>query len=114
MPESDDYRRDVAGRFLHAMRAKTFKLTQQWFPEHGERIVDEAEREVEEKGLQVENVEAILGWFRSEADAKWLEQFWQSPEGSRFLDLTVELMSRSMYRRFAPHVPVPPPGKSST
>ncbi|MEA2563788.1 MAG: hypothetical protein QOH06_5292 [Acidobacteriota bacterium] len=111
MPDSDNNRRDVAGRFLQATRNKTFDLTHRLFPaELAAQITETADREVEDQGLQAENIEVILHWFRSDADVEWLERFWQTPEGSRFLDLSVELMMRSILRRFGPEVPLPPPG----
>jgi hypothetical protein len=50
-------------------------------------------------------------WFRSDADAKWLETFWQSPEGSRFLELSVELFMRAQLRRDFPDIELPLPGE---
>jgi len=113
MPDSEDYQRDVAGRFMQAMRNTTFNFTHRLFPEMAPQATDIAERMVEEGGLLVESIEVIRHWFRSDADAEWLDRFWKTPEGSRFLDLIVELTSRSMYRRFLPDVPVPPPGHST-
>lgn len=111
MSDSDSHRRDVAGRFSQATRNKTFDVARRLFPpEIAAKVIEEAEREVEDKGLQVENIEVIMNWFRSEQDVEWLDQFWQSPEGSRFLELSVELMMRSIIRRFGPGVPLPPPG----
>ncbi|HSS50850.1 MAG TPA: hypothetical protein VLX28_18065 [Thermoanaerobaculia bacterium] len=112
MSKSEDYRRDIAGRFSQAMRAKVFELTYRWFPEIAEQVIDQVDREVEEQGLQLEGIEVIRRWFRSDADADWLDQFWQSPEGNRFLELSLELVTRSMYRQFLPEVPIPPPGES--
>lgn len=111
MSDSDSYRRDVAGRFSQATRNKVFDLAHRLFPpDMAAKITEDADREVEEKGLQVENIEVILNWFRSEEDVEWLDQFWQSPEGSRFLELSAELMLRSTIRRFGPEVPLPAPG----
>jgi hypothetical protein len=110
MSESDSYRRDVAGRFVQVTRNSTFDLIHSLFPDLAAEATDTAAREVEEQGLQVEGIEVICNWFRSDADAEWLEEFWQSPQGRRFIDLSVELMMRATFRRFLPEVPVPPPG----
>lgn len=111
MSASDSHRRDVAGRFSQATRNKAFDVANRLLPpELAAKVIEDVEREVEEKGLQVENIEVILSWFRSEDDVEWLEHFWQSPEGSRFLDLSAELMIRSMIRRLNPEAPLPPPG----
>ena len=110
MSNSDDYQRDVAGRFMQVMRNKVFDLTHRLFPDFAAELTEHAMREVEEKGLQLEGIDVIRRWFRSDADAEWIEQFWQSPEGSRFLDLSVELMMRAMFRQFRPDVELPAPG----
>jgi hypothetical protein len=112
MSQADDYQKDVAGNFLQTIRNITFDLTKRWFPERAAEFNETAERRVEEDGLLVEGIEVIRLWFRSDADAKWLEQFRQSPEGRRFLELNAELMMRATFREHHPEVPVPPPSKS--
>lgn len=112
MSSLEERKKDVAGHFHQAMRAKIFALTHRLFPDFADQLVETADREVEEKGLQAEGIEVIRLWIRSEKDAQWLEDFWQSPEGSRFLELSVELMTRAMFRRFVPEAPLPPPGKA--
>ena len=108
MDDLDNYRRDVAGRFLQALKAKNYDLVYRWFPDKGEQIVDEADRRVEDEGLQTEGAKLIGNWIRSESDAQWLDGLWQDPQGSRFLDLCVELLARTRFKENAPHVPVPP------
>jgi len=109
MANSDDYQRDVAGRFMQASRNMTFELTHRLFPEIAAEVTDVAEREVEDNGLQEEGIEVIRHWFHADADAEWLDRFWQSPEGRRFMELSVELMTRATIRRFSPGLPLPPP-----
>jgi hypothetical protein len=112
MSDSENYRKDVAGRFFQTTAVKTFDLFRRWFPENATAIEDFTRTTVEEQGLLEEGVAVILKWFRSDTDAEWLEAFVNSPEGSRFLDLTVEIYARANFRQFVPHVPVPPVGEA--
>jgi hypothetical protein len=66
---------------------------------------------VEEQGRLEEGIAVILNWFRSDDDAKWLENFANSPEGRRFLELTIEIYARANFRQFQPEVPIPPVGQ---
>src|SRR6185295_10855368 len=90
-PDSENYRKDVAGRFFQLTGVKTFELFRRWFPQDGAAIEEVARTIVEEEGRLEEGVAVILNWFRSDADAEWLEIFANSPEGSRFLELTIEI-----------------------
>lgn len=110
--DSENYRKDVAGRFFQITGVKTFELFSRWFPDSGAAIEDVTRTRVEDEGLLKEGVAVILDWFRSDADAQWLETFANSPEGSRFLELTIELFTRASMRQLQPHVPVPPVGES--
>lgn len=118
MTEEEIRRREVASRFLQAVRNKVFGVVHAWYPpEVAASIVDQTERKVEVEGQLVEDVEVVDRWFQSDADVAWLEAFWQSPEGSRFLELNAELTMRSIMREFAPpelrKLLVPPPRKNS-
>lgn len=118
MTEEEIRRREVASRFLQAVRNKIFSLIHEWYPpELAAAIVDQTERKVELEGQLVEDVEVVDRWFRSEEDVAWLDAFWQDPEGSRFLELNAELTMRSVLREFAPpalkSLLVPPPGRRS-
>lgn len=113
MPNSDSNRRDVAGRFNQALRNATFDVIHRLFPEKAPEITELTERIVEEAGFQAENVEVIRHWFRSDADVEWLDRFWQTPEGSRFLVLYAELTMRSILRTYWPDASVPPPGTAT-
>jgi hypothetical protein len=91
--------KDVAGRFLQAMRTVTHSVTAKVFPDlNADAIMDIATERVEEEGLQQEPRDLILEWFQSDDDARWLEAFRQSPQGLRFLELSAELMMRAMVR----------------
>ena len=67
-------------------------------------------RIVEDQGFQVEGIEVMRHCFQSDADARWLDQFWHSPEGGRFIELSVELFMRAQIRQHFPDVELPPPG----
>jgi hypothetical protein len=110
--DSENYRKDVAGRFFQTTAAITFDLFRRWFPENAAQVEDVTRTTVEEQGKLEEGVAVILHWFRSDADAEWLEAFANSPEGRRFLQLTVEIFARANLRQNAPHVPVPSVGES--
>jgi hypothetical protein len=107
-PDSENYRKDIAGRFFQRTSAKTFELFRRWLPQGGMAIEEPTRRIVEEDGLLEEGIAVILNWFRSDDDAKWLEDFATSSEGSRFLELTIEIYARAMTRQFQPKLPIPP------
>ena len=118
MSDSESHRRDVAGRFSQATRNAVFDATHRLFPaEDAPAITELTERIVEDTGWQAEDVAVILQWFRSDDDVQWLDRFWQSPEGRRFLALNAELTMRSSIRlRNAlaatagePQISLPPP-----
>lgn len=109
MADTESYRREAAARFLQAVRAKVYDLAHRLFPpERANWIIEQTDRRIEEEGQYAEAVDVVCNWFRSENDAQWLDEFWQTAEGSRFLDLSVELNMRAVLREFAPDVPVPP------
>jgi hypothetical protein len=67
MTESDDHRRDVAGRFIQATQIHIHNLIFRWFPpEVASHMIDVVMKEVEDEGLQVEGIKVICGWFRSD------------------------------------------------
>lgn len=111
-PDSENYRRDVAGRFFQTTATKTFNLYNRWFPDQGAWIEEQTRRIVEEEGLLEEVVGVVLNWCGSDADAAWLEAFANSPEGSRFLDLTIEIYARANARQHHPELQIPPVGDS--
>lgn len=112
MLESKSARREVAGRFFQATLMKIVEVAHRLFePEVAAKIIDQAQKRVEDEGQLIESVDVVMRWFRSEEDVLWLENFWQTSEGSRFLELSVELNMRAMLRESAPHVPVLPPGR---
>jgi hypothetical protein len=110
-PDSENYRKDIAGRFFQLTGSKTFEMFRRWFPQGGMDIEEVTRRIVEEQGRLEEGVAVILNWFRSDTDAKWLEDFVNSPEGNRFLDLTIEIYARANFRVFQPEVSIPPVGE---
>jgi hypothetical protein len=95
-----DYQKDVAGRFLQAMGNKTFEVHRRLSP--GIEVEDEVRQRVEDEGLQKEGSGVLTAWFRDDEDAKWLEDFRLSKMGDRFIEVTIEMVTRSIQRQFGP------------
>jgi len=101
---ANDFQRDVAGRFFQAMGTQTFEVFGRLYPDRIGFVEDYTRRKVENEGLLREGVDILLRWFRSDDDARWLEEFRNSEQGKRFLEVTIELFATSMLRQFGPLV----------